>query len=1105
MATVPAATDQLTVTADSRLSDDYLLASPAQVSGNLQGAVCLAGSQDGTRLCHFAILGGVASELQPSDQSPTGTAAVQLPGGEGASQIAGFVNYDGSVHACYVTGQGLMHAQRDSGGQWTTAEVALTDSAVTALGAAGNVWTGGMVVAGISGEGDLVLLAEDGSAWSASTVAMGGALTGFEVIRLCYTTPTTWALFAASGNGPLQIWEGNADGLQGPKSVTVAADVAGIWFCYSHDESPMAIFSDVNGALYYSTGYADQVTTSVELSGVTSGAGLIGPDSYIHFFATDGDGTLWVMRQTKWHGAKPHWAPLFQLDTGVSFVTATGGAFSAAGAATMALSAVHDQGSIDLLSQPGTAGLWNRAPVQVPGPDQTVAMNRYRTRLTVTDANGLPSPGTQIQVTPSELVALEVAGNSVSCSPDAAAFLTTDVTGCVEFSQVATGLEAVTFTVSGTGIASPLAVTPHDYLHLQLAGSASVFTGSATIPAMSAQTLTSAGPVFTKPVNADQAAAVASACTAIFNVMNGSVPANVTGYKLDLATNPQQPTFQTLTSSGDLAAAMAEQRLAGDIWDDVGNFFGDILHGLEQGALQVASWTINVVEKTISIGIQISATATAVITALAFDTIAAAISVVHNLFGWLGAPVAAVLNWLKDLLPWAEIWTTMETFNGYVIGGLQGLATLIEQKAAISSGHFFADLKDRVDTAIGQVITEMGGQPLRPDRGTPPLSQPYTHQPGWLPGSDATNNWVKSKLFTYLPGASFPLDGGITPAVFEPVIDALQSSGLQTDLMNEWTNVQNYLATLWGNGDDLGDSPASAALKVIQGLIDLVLDGADALVPVLLDLIGEAITALVAILNTPLPEIPLLTWLWDSVLRPADSTERMTLGKLICLAIAAPVTLFTALFTPADAAADPADALAIVRIATSGVLVWIDAGNDCVNATAPETTLITWIVNAIDVVANAIVNMLFWPVGIPLLDWDWGWDDMKLGDQLTNATWLGYWAPIIIDGGIVALEGYALRLGSPLENMYQYANVALDTACGAALIAFGAWGAFEQLNEQPPTADGIDVMEAFLGPLPWMTQPLILKYAVTSSDSMSLLAQAVIDFFGDWDWSDLPG
>ena len=149
--------------------------------------------------------------------------------------------------------------------------------------------------------------------------------------------------------------------------------------------------------------------------------------------------------------------------------------------------------------------------------------------------------------------------------------------------------------------------------------------------------------------------------------------------------------------------------------------------------------------------------------------------------------------------------------------------------------------------------------------------------------------------------------------------------------------------------------------------------------------------------------------------------------------------------------------------------------------------------------------MLFWPVGIPLWNWDWGWDDMKLGDQLTNATWLGYWAPIIIDGGIVALEGYALRLGSPLKNMYQYANVALDTACGAALIAFGAWGAFEQLNEQPPTADEIDVMEAFLGPLPWMTQPLILNYVVTGSDYLSLAAQVLIDLFGDWDWSDAPG
>ena len=73
-----------------------------------------------------------------------------------------------------------------------------------------------------------------------------------------------------------------------------------------------------------------------------------------------------------------------------------------------------------------------------------------------------------------------IAGQTVIASPAQPAVLQTDYTGAVVFTQPATGLDAVTFSVTGDGIAGAVPVTPYDYLHQQLAGSSPIFTGTAS-------------------------------------------------------------------------------------------------------------------------------------------------------------------------------------------------------------------------------------------------------------------------------------------------------------------------------------------------------------------------------------------------------------------------------------------------------------------------------------------------------------------------------------------------------------------------------------------------------------------------------------------------
>lgn len=170
--------------------------------------------------------------------------------------------------------------------------------------------------------------------------------------------------------------------------------------------------------------------------------------------------------------------------------------------------------------------------------------------------------------------------------------------------------------------------------------------------------------------------------------------------------------------------------------------------------------------------------------------------------------------------------------------------------------------------------------------------------------------------------------------------------------------------------------------------------------------------------------------------------------------------------------------------------------------------MLTWLVNLFDVIANLIVQTLFWPIGTPMVnyptDGSWDWSGMSLGDKATNGTWLGFYVPIVVDAAFTGFDLVAMKLnlGPSVTELTTAANIALDTVFGAGLMGGGIFGAWLQAEENPPAATWLDIFEAVVGPLPWATQPLIVQGLVEDSYGLSLLAQLVIDFLGDWDWSD---
>ena len=225
-------------------------------------------------------------------------------------------------------------------------------------------------------------------------------------------------------------------------------------------------------------------------------------------------------------------------------------------------------------------------------------------------------------------------------------------------------------------------------------------------------------------------------------------------------------------------------------------------------------------------------------------------------------------------------------------------------------------------------------------------------------------------------------------------------------------------------------------------------------------------------LNTPLGEIPLLTWLWENVLRPQGSTEPMTLGKLASLVIAIPVTLAIAAekaLSPQSALLGDVDTLELFQFWGSIVLAWVDIINDGISATN-ITNVLTVVWNAVDVFANALIQVLFWPVG-SMFNWDdWGWSSMTTGQVFTNGNWYGYWLAIIVDTFFVLKEAIGLPGGGggdgdggdgpgdhPAARPAAAAigdnlNYVMDSVLGFILVGLGITGSVLQITEDVPDA-----------------------------------------------------
>jgi hypothetical protein len=1103
-----------TVAVDSRLSDDTLSVGPLSVNPDATAGTAIAAASDGTTYLFAALALEGACELQSSTSSASGYTPVPLPSGTGATEIVALVDSQQNVHAFWATDAAVLHSTRAPNGSWS---VANSLAAATSLGVSQVPLSNSWLVYGISSDGNLVLYIYSTStqAWGAFTVEINSALLDAG-ISLQAGISNSFTLFAAVG-GALNIWSGTWSTTGGeitsssPAKVTVANPVTQTFFSYYHGGSAMIMFGDNQNNLYTSVGFST-APSLIPGSQVASGSGFVGSDTFIRFYGADPDGNLWVLRQASWNESTPVWASIFPLDLDVTYVAAP----AQAGSQVSLLVTCADS-SIDFLftsaSTQTSGNPWTRLPLQAPSDPLTpLRTTRYRTSLTITDANGCPCTGAVVNVTPSSLVGLEVSGQTVIAAPDQPAVLTADVSGTVTFTQPALSLDSVTFQVTGTNIPDTVSVTPYQYINDQLSGTSPVFTGSATIQAMSQETLLSAtvngqplAPSLSNNLASAASQGIIAAATGLASLGSSS---STTGFILDM----QAATFNW-TSQQELQIHIAGLGVEQGLGSDIAQFAEDIWHAIKQGAMKVMHWVVDTVNKVVTAVVQFVNQVVATIGNLVAEGFAAVAGFVHGVFAWIGAEVEKVLDWLKDLLGWTSIWNTMLVFNNHLNTGLNNLNTWLGQMPVLAN-TFFQDLKSDIDAGFSQAKQSLAKTTFSQSSGGASLSRRSLAAttssnfppPMNFPGSPTQLNWFLSKLTSYLPGSAFldQLNPKFPSGFYNTINNAWTKSELVQDIETTLTPLKNFFKAHYDNPKDLWQTAVKDLLSVLQGIVDIILDGLDALTDTIIYAVQTAIAMVQDIINTPLQNIPVLSWLWENIIIPSNSNEPMTLGKLACLVMAVPVTLAceivdgSAPFNAVEAktASATSSGFQNAQFWFSAFLAFVDSINDAANVASSESDTVNPLIllwNWLDVVANAVEVTLFCPVD-GAFNWSSSWSSLTKGQQYSFGTWMGYWAPVTTDGLCACVNTYLCKQGLNSSSLLSRVQQLLDSIFGLVTCGTGTAGAVFS-NEGV-----VDVASAFCWPLPWGTSFLCLPSVVDGSSGASFVVKVVIDCIGDVDW-----
>ncbi|HKR64385.1 MAG TPA: hypothetical protein VJZ00_11690 [Thermoanaerobaculia bacterium] len=840
----------------------------------------------------------------------------------------------GAAFGVYTNASMTYGVQLQSDGTWSSPQM-LSPQPISHLRAA---YTPDqrLVVYGVDPFGNLATMFQQvaGGALVLYLTDLGGVLSGGD-FSFVLTSHVDWSLVANVSGAPRmwtsQLGTGSAQAStpQFHGGAALAHIVSGYWS--DANQALMFFYTDTSNQMYvwWSAG---GTASNIPFPGsvVTTSAMHVSTDTSVHLYTVDDQANLSVLHQdgnNPWNGdGSPNFSPFIGLDRNISGVVCDMNPADAP--ALFALDAATN--SLRLHTQDAQTMMWSCGSL-LQSARQTYEVVRFRTEVVVTDENGTPVANHPVTLT----AAANNSSSVVSCGGSSyvvdsnGASMTTDVMGRLTFATLVNGrMVAPNVVLSAQNLATPLMIAPSGPVHTYLSGGAEKL--NPTNPGGPPPQFDAAGnalanattPKGEKVVKTANVGLLPTAAAAIQHTAHaglGMNPSGVAGFAFDFRPGAAQG-FKVFTSHDDLTAHVAtlKERPLVDIWGDIEQWAGDVYHAVENGFLLIEQAAISVADSiatfTTKLANGIEQAVSVVITSLE-----QAASIIAGVFRAIEAEIEAIIDWLKGLFDFQSIWNTKTVIERAVASMPQVIGGLIST-AEGKVDHWFESQEAAVTAAFARWKSELGTATIGQQLGfpTPGGSSPV---PGVSSISSLTNdvhhNWFMDKLTSLAPDFS---GGTGADQAFERFVTNV-STDVESFLTTELTALGNWFVQTISNPASFASLTIATLLSMLEGLVVAALRLADAVVDGLLDLAGAVMSALTDLLATPL-DFGFFNFLWDwitSGLTPSGGD--LTIGAVISLLLAFPVTLIYKLVKGADSEPFPGGRMQGMESAMSSAML----------------------------------------------------------------------------------------------------------------------------------------------------------------------------------------
>jgi len=868
-------------------------------------ALAIVNTGRGRQLCHVArdsgSDGGWRAEPLFSGQLAEQVAAGVAYAGSSAAQVCGVFLHDGKLSST---------ALADDGSTWLS-PASIEGGAVDKLRVAYSP-NGRVVFYGANTGGNLITVYQAGAKepFVSSVCDTQGALSSGDFV-LCMTDEEPWTILANLGGkahvisgvlgGAKAATSGRAPGFDQPlKQVSL-----GYWSAAQNTLVFLLIGED-NQLHAWSQGQTSAAQSqSIPNGKVAQATGHVSDDGSLHVYAVDSNQQLWVLHQAPknpWNNnGSPNWAPIMALDQGVARIASDMN--PAAEPALFGLAA--GDFSLRLHALDDTSRLWKSHKV-LQKSAKAYEVTRFRTEVSVIDANGQPLPSRPVKLKVKEgSSAVDVwAAGRVHTIDDQSIELKTDATGKLTLAILTTeGLTCPHLVMTGDGLGTAIEIQPAGETHSYLAGRGTLHP---THPSGELPVFDESGTTLSKATvngralapgasNPELAATAAKAIRVAAAVGAGKAGPEVYGFAGSLQQHA--PSFQVFHSAEQLHAhrtklgyVRLEDVQGGADWK---SFFGDIFEGIKNGVIKVLHFAVDAARKIVDLTLKIAGW-TADVLGLPFDGIEKAADFMAGVFNAVDAGIDKVVDWLKALFDFGSIWRTKMALQEGILR-IPGYVTGLARSGQKAADGWFIERRADVDVMFDQMKAKYQGQTFE--------QQPNWQQPGGTPGttpivggasaSDFTSNphhnWLQDKVSSYSPEYTVPQNDSQKGPWDAFAVHVGKAGNEFEAALGEFSKAVSELIK---NPASFGSVGIPSLIDMLRHLLHALLELCDAGAAAIAGIAESAMQALDALLNTEL-QLGFVNTLWEWVASAAGYANdgKLTMAALISLFAAFPCTI----------------------------------------------------------------------------------------------------------------------------------------------------------------------------------------------------------------------